>query len=379
MTLLLFAWVVATRGHLRRDLAANLSDLVPASLLPSGQIEIRTAGSDGVKRAASHDVAGFDEASGRNDTVRAARSDESLAPGDLLFFESGEVATERFQMAMSRFRSAPVLLVLARFREKVTWVYNRSFPILIINRGEADIHEEGDVNSNNTIMDYDVADGVDVQEERLDTDYVRINNLSVNEGRESYVYVDYILKNYDQPQNIPDIVAFCQATPHYYKTNTRNMTLHPVPKYIHIDAIDKLVDDMKRLKALVTKNIEDWPTNLPFNKRWSDIASDVKRDGFAFLGETLLPAQVYEPSGRFHTMEKLLRNLVPECKTLWGQQFGPGGCFAVTKKKIFSKPKQWYKQLLGALANSKKYPGLMCERAWACLFLDVGRQCTCNR
>ena len=137
--------VAITRGHLRQDVLRNLSDRVPASLVPQGQIEIRAGESDGMHRASARDPAAG-EVSKENATTGAARSEESVTPGDLPFFNSEEVATERFQIAMSRLSSSPVLLVLARCRENnesLQWMYNRTFPILVVNRGHDDIRELG--------------------------------------------------------------------------------------------------------------------------------------------------------------------------------------------------------------------------------------------
>lgn len=228
-------------------------------------------------------------------------------------------------------RNDPALLVLARFDEDVKWSFTANLPVLILNRGGA-IGSPKDV---------------------------RVEQKYSNVGREGFLYLEYILANYDK-QNFPGVVGFCQADPVHFG-NTREI----------------LLDDMERLKSFVVQTHTATPARNP---RWTNVLKDIQADGFAYLGTDVLPASFGEPDqqrwGRFQT---IFQTLLPGCN-LADQFFTPGSCIAVTRQQILSNSKQWYEQWI-RIGNDENRPD-MCftnERAWACVFAQKGAQCHCSK
>jgi len=239
-----------------------------------------------------------------------------------------DVAT--YNARMLSLTAAPILLVLARYKEDVNWVFDTGIPTLIMNRGEHIDSRSGEVS------------------EQLE--YSNVN-------RESFLYLQYILSNYDT-KSFPDTVAFCQAEPTYFG-NTKKI----------------LLDDVRNLRSL---SIGQHMQQKPFNPRWNDISADIQNDGFAFLGTTMYKAAFGENDQRIKQMSSLFQEFMPGCNIL-DQHFTPGGCIAVTRSQILSKSKDWYEKLI-RIGNDQNRPmiGFATERTWACIFTKPGRQCICD-
>jgi len=236
----------------------------------------------------------------------------------------------KYKEAMLSLKEQPILLVLARYHEDVNWAFDTGVPALVMNRGEHIYSNSSEVTEQ---PDYS------------------------NVGREGYLYLQYILANYDT-EAFPDIVAFCQSEP-TYKGNTKEI----------------LLDDMRNLRSLRSGQQSQ---QEPLNPRWGDISTDIQNDGFAFLGTRMYPAHFGESDARIDQMNKLFQTFMPGCNIL-DQHFTPGGCIAVTRAQILSQSKGWYEKLI-RIGNDENRP-LMCftnERTWACLFTKPGRQCICG-
>lgn len=236
----------------------------------------------------------------------------------------------KYKEAMLSLKEQPILLVLARYKEDVNWVFDSDVPALIMNRGEHIYSNSSEV-----------------------TEHPDYSNV----GREGYLYLEYILENYDT-EAFPDIVAFCQAEPTYFG-NTKEI----------------LLDDMRNLRSLRSGQQSQ---HEPLNQRWGDITTGIQNDGFAFLGTEMHPAHFGESDDRIDQMNTLFQTIMPGCNIL-DQHFTPGGCIAVTRTQIMSQSKGWYEKLI-RIGNDENRPliGFVNERTWACLFTKPGRQCICG-
>jgi len=229
-------------------------------------------------------------------------------------------------------RDVPPTVVLARFNEDVQWISGQGLRTMILNRGEH----------------INVAD----------TDPMILEQTHFeNVGREGFLYLYYILANYDAG-TFAEVTGFCQAEPTYYG-NTKGI----------------FIDDMHRLQSLL--NSGDVASGVPLNPRWPEIASNLQKDGFSFLSTTMYNGSfgAREPwYGRFNHIFQLF---FPGCQ-LEKQRFSPGSCIAVTRAQILSNSKEWYEKWI-RVGNDENRPD-MCftnERAWACIFNQHGRQCFC--
>lgn len=237
--------------------------------------------------------------------------------------------TAELASAMTNVRETQALLVLSRFHEDVNWVFNSSVPTLIVNRGNH-LH---------------TASGGAVSEK------MEYSNV----GRESFIYLEYILSNYDTGA-FPHVVGFCQADPEYFGNSQ------------HI-----LMDDMRNLDLLM---MGQRPRQTPLNARWGAISENIEKDGFAFLGTSMKDAHFGEDS-RFKELDQLFKTIMPQCD-LSAQQFVPGGCIAVTRAQILSNSKDWYEKVIHNVDHENApLVGYTVERSWACIFTEPGHQCHC--
>lgn len=276
--------------------------------------------------------------------------------GNVVSIDIEKLHEPKIQTRMSRFGDGKALLVLARYHEDVQWVYGRSFPILILNRASGDPLVKHKPVKHKTGRAVHSEPKLPRQPpEPQNTSGVFVQPDTENIGREGYVYLRYILENYDEGR-FPDVVGFCQAKPNSYGYSPNH-----------------LVDDMKRLRALMTK--ETLP-GKPGNPRWSNISRDIQRDGFAFLGAQMYPGSFHDEKCR-----NFFQEFMPNCR-IQDQSFVPGGCFAVTRQQILANSKEWYYRWHDPdhPQNKGRNPnlGYVKERAWGCIFTEPGRQCNCT-
>jgi len=212
--------------------------------------------------------------------------------------------------------------------EKLWWTQNTDIPILVYNKGTKNLSSKFS---------------------HLET--IKIENI----GREEYVYIKYIVDNYN---NLPNRVIFTQAlpldhSPDFIKLLNQTENFSPVQplsfyydKYvpglqllilskrfflnnckIHIEFFD---EDLKKYYS---------PTGKTYYFPGGSLQSNLNLDQtfYKFLGTNVnLRTKMHQLCG-IETRQILGHDLTPMCHA---------ALFSVTKEKILAKPKEFYENLL---------------------------------
>lgn len=308
---------------------------------------------------------------------------------DVTFINETDLQCLKFQEPAA-FQGLPIMLVLVRYRENVTWVMNQRVKTLIINRG-TDVSVKADNN-------------------------ITVSKDRDNFGREGAAYLKFILQFYDAG-DFPDRVAFCQANPsskpsdysperllddvrslgelgHQQEKAGARMRLndtttetkrrghtHTSMHYTTSNE-DSSMHQKEERDMEILENIEEDETRPQgYMNDWEDIRTNITESGFAFLGR-----KVYRISD-IHWMHewmdmniatKLFQNFMPGCN-LRTLHYVPGGCMVVTRDQILANKRDWYKRWLqkfhdepddlgiGPRGNGPLI-GYVLEMAWPCLF-----------
>ena len=206
-----------------------------------------------------------------------------------------------FNRCLSFSSKEDLKVVIARFNEAVDHLmWLKHIPHVLYNRGDELLN-----NAFNERMHYE------------------------NVGRESFLYLNYILKNY---HNLPKYIIFTQAKqrPEVYNFTDEDFR-HTVEHFLH------------RNKQLSPEN-DGFAYLLP---RCFNFEFGVKTWGFAKdnFFKTLLNFEVKNP------------------------RFGPTGCFIVSRDLVLRNTKNYYSTLIKTLSKENNPRiGHFFERAWSSVF-----------
>ena len=180
-----------------------------------------------------------------------------------------------------------ILLVICRYKENLTWLNSINLPYKIYNKGENDINFE----------------------------YVNVPNY----GRESEVFLRYIIENYN---NLPKHVIFLQGDPFYHCPDLINL-INPI-----------IVNNISEIKALS-----------------KFIAID---DEFGYPNHPNLPIR---------NISNLL-GLSDKTETF---EFGAGAQYIINRNCILSKSLAWWENAYNVHMLNHLSPWVF-ERLWPLIF-----------
>jgi hypothetical protein len=222
------------------------------------------------------------------------------------------------------FDNQPVL-VISRFSENLDWLNDNasSFLNIIYNKGNDEDYQK----NSNTIRT------------------VNAPNL----GRCDGTYVRFIVENYD---NLPEVIIFLPGSANMDSKIWKLKEVLEQVKQNELNGIRKNVF----VCPYYSEDIYDFQLN-----EWK--ASDLKN--MEKNNETALTPAIVRPYGKW-------------CEHVFGEfsdknkiNSAMGGIFAVCKKNVLRRPKEFYEDLLKQLeVSSNPEVGHYCERAWPTIFYE---------
>lgn len=248
-----------------------------------------------------------------------------------------------------------IYIVICRYTENIEWLRKINLPFVIYDKNDK---------SNNNFFS---------------------NTISIpNIGREEYVYIKYIIDNYD---SLPDRIIFSQANPFYHSPDFINLVNlhdkfddtqplsyrydHFVPgrqiqlcsrqfylgnNRIHVDFFDK---HLKRYYPPAKKTFHfpggcDYTPSIVPAKTWYYFLQNNSEDIRKSMHDL-----IEIPTRQFHGLD-----ITPMCYA---------GIFSTTKEKIYLKPKSYYENLFDICLSmhfniEQKAFGWIMEYMWLELF-----------
>lgn len=209
-------------------------------------------------------------------------------------------------------------IVVSRYNENLDWLSNEPFnrhPVIIYNKGENE----------------DFTKTANIQS------IIKIPNV----GRESHTYLYHIIQNYD---NLADITVFLPGSTGLSHKYTRAANLIKIVEYINdtyfYDKVDDLYQEYKDFQ------LDNYQSRDNTNKKIND--------------EKILTPSMYRPFGVWY------KHWFGDLKVSDTSYFG---IFAVHKRHILQRPKEFYQELLNELSvSSNPEVGHYYERAWSAIF-----------
>lgn len=276
---------------------------------------------------------------------------QSLLPvrfaGDVEFINETHLMCP--QIKSESFRALPIMIVMARYLENITWIMNQGVKTVIVNRGPAvSIPSPG--NDNITV------------------------NRDKNIGRESAVYLKYILQQYDAG-DFADVMVFCQATPHQPK----EQFLEFVRRLGKIGSNPNETIEMKSM-AEDKSDQKRWHSNVSNPTLWE---RDFRKYGFTSLGRREFGRDKNALARPEEKKKDIFKEFMPGCDiSSVSVNVALHGCMAVTRDRILSNQKEWYQRWLDHFPKQENNPeiGAVCELAWPCIFVQPGGEgslCPC--
>ena len=213
---------------------------------------------------------------------------------------------------------------------------------------------------------------------------VREEMRAENVGRESYLYLDWVLRHYDA---LPERMTFCQADPNYRGVSGRVVLEHASCRARAVvaagsagSAAAAAPDAAPARGAECALCADDAARPRRARARMDAIVAD--NSSFSFIGPLEHDACQHDNAAKCARRAALFAAFFPAC-AFASLKFRPGGCFSVTRDAVRRQPPRWYRRWLEAgdlSAVNRPEAGYMLERAWACVFGERNtRYCPCSR
>ena len=167
-----------------------------------------------------------------------------------------------------------------------------------------------------------------------------------NVGREAFLFLRWIVDNYDAPEEgFADVNVFCQASPsHYYYSGVA------------------MAADVARLCAAADDAAAGWQPQ--WQRRINMLRSGL---GFGAFGVWAWPWEF--GSSRFQDKMDFFYESHFGAERPRRRTYVPGGCFFVSRARILSRSKAFYKRLMAPLSHEARPDfGFMVEKSWAEIF-----------
>lgn len=210
----------------------------------------------------------------------------------------------------------PVLIVVARYRENISplhWI--KAYPHLVYNRGS-------------DIVDF------------------TSSMMTVNTGRESYIYLHHIIKNYNELSNV---TIFLQAD----ASNN--------PGGVHSPSVRMNVEALAGGKKTLPAESDGFAFVSVENNCQSKVMSSLVKRQFEMIDRLL----------HTHNAEHMLTTSYASVLnyTVPNPRFAPQGLFAVTRQAVHNNPVEYYESILQHLSHEvSPLFGHFMERAWPEVF-----------
>ena len=217
--------------------------------------------------------------------------------------------------------SSPCMVVLTRFNEvKTAWIskLRSTIPTVVVNRGATPMP----------------------QCDRC----CEVEETRGNVGREAFIFLRWIIDNYDTPEGFADANVFCQAEPNHYTYNG-----------------GALASDVNRLCAAPYEAAHGWQPG------WQQRINKLRTLGFGHFGVWAFPFEF----GSTRHLDKMdffytatFGKSRPRRRT-----FVPGGCFFVSRSRILAQSKAFYERLIAPLSHAVRPDfGFLVEKTWTEIF-----------
>ena len=212
-------------------------------------------------------------------------------------------------------------IVVSRYNENLEWLSEEPFnhhPVIIYNKGE--------------------------NEDFVKTPNIRSIFKIPNVGRETHSYLYHVVKNYD---NLADITIFLPGSCGLAHKHKRAKDTVIITENIHDTYFNDNIDDLyEKYKDF---QLDNWQSSDGLNKKVNN--------------EKELTPSNYRPFGVW------FKHWFGDLKVTQTSYFG---IFAVHKRHILQRPKEFYQKMLDEISvSSNPEVGHYYERAWSAIFYQI--------